>query len=268
MNFCTKMVSIFTTTHCTLNCKYCGSAMPKFREAGISYVADPQQVKRCIDELFRVYDYIDHLDFTGGEPLLWNGLAESLAYASQYRRKFGFLRVLTNGTLIPSKDLLSAIGPIRSKFDFFIDNYGALSNHVTQIKSILDRYDISYREIVYVGEDQDFGGWIDFGDLSYRAYSDQELNMIYENCLQAHHMCLTVFDGYLHNCTVAPVGMALGKIPAEGKNTSIPLLDHSIALEEKRKIAERFGEQVLRACRYCNGFDSRNAPRFPAAEQA
>lgn len=268
MAFSTKMVTVFTTTRCTLNCKYCGSAMPKFRETGITYVADLQQVKNCIDELFKIYDYIDHLDFTGGEPLLWNGLAKILTHASQYRDKFGFLRVLTNGTLLPSQELLSAIAPINSQFDFFIDNYGALSQKVTELKSILDENGTSYRETVYVGENQDFGGWIDFGDLSYKGYSEQELKKVYGECLQAHHMCLTIFDGRLYNCTIASVGMALGKIPKDNQDESVPLLDQSVTIEEKRRIAERFGKHILRACQYCNGFDNKNAARFPAAEQA
>lgn len=268
MTFTTKMVNVFTTTRCTLNCKYCGSAVPKFRAADITYDADVRQVKASIDALFKVYDHIEHLDFTGGEPLLWGGLPECLCYASRYKDKFDFMRVLTNATLLPSNELLSTINALDCKFDFFIDNYGKHSCKVNELKSLLNRNDIDYRETRYDGEIQDYGGWIDFGDMTFKGYSSEKAKLVYDNCLQAHHMCLTLFDGNLYNCTIAPIGNALGKIPRGNKDEFVPLLDESVSLEKKRQIAGQFGHHVLKACLYCNGFDNKNAPRFPAAEQA
>lgn len=267
MGLNTKMVAIFTTMNCTLNCKLCGTFVPNFREAGIRYSADSWQVQQCIDELFKIYDYIEHIDFTGGEPLLWEGLGESLSYALNYRRQFGVVRVVTNGTLLPSEEVLSAILPFKSKVDFMIDNYGALSTKVTELKSVLDSNQIAYREIAYHDENQYFGGWIDYRDLSYKNYSDEELNRVYDTCMPAHNMCLAVFGSHLYQCTVAATGIALGKIPNDNSMESVSLLDKEITLEDKRGIAEQFGKRILTACRYCKGFDPETAERFLAAEQ-
>lgn len=268
MGFKTKMIAVFITISGTLNCKLCADFVPKFKDAEIKYSADARQVKLRIDELFKIYDYVEHLDFTGGEPLLWDSLAEYLTYASRYRKQFKFLRIVTNGTLLPSKEVLSAVVPINSQFNFYIDNYGALSKKVNEIKYILDVNQISHSELIYHGEKQHCSGWIDYGDLNYKGYSDQELNIVYKTCMPAHNMCLAVFDGHLYNCAFAATRTALGRIPESEQNESIPLLDQSVSLGKKLSIAERFGKRALTACQHCNGFDAKTAKRFPAAGQA
>ena len=47
----------------------------------------------------------------------------------------------------------------------------------------------------------------------------------------------------------------------------VDLNDALKSLDEKRRIIEHFGQNPLAACRNCGGFDSKNAVRYPAAEQ-
>lgn len=266
----TKMVQVFTTTRCTLNCKYCGAKVPMFKKQDIRYDADLSEVCSGIDVVFNIYDHIEHLDFTGGEALLWPHLADCISYASKYREQFDFIRILTNGTLLPSDALIAAVGALEGKFDFFIDNYGnKLSTKVDELKRVLERENVRYREIHYDGDIQDYGGWIDFGDFSYKGYSEEQLNEVYRSCLQAQHMCITIFKNRLYNCSVSALFSVLGN-PSSAlnlENESINLLDGDVSIERKKDIAEQFGQRVLSACQYCNGFDADKAPRFPAAEQ-
>lgn len=276
MNACnnkihTKMVSIFLTSRCTLNCKYCGAQVPKFRSADITFDFNFDQTVQAIDVLFSIYDHIDHIDFTGGEPLLMqgkkNGLPELLKYIEKFHSQFDFMRILTNGTILPSRALVETIQSLQCPFDFYLDNYEGLSNNAENLKELCGREHIAYKEIHYGKDSQYCNGWVDFGDLSNKNYTGDEVKRVYDRCLQAHHSCLTLFNDTLYPCSVAPLGALLKKIPHSFCG-GVELLDSATSLNEKRRAVWEFGNKILKACHYCNGFDSVNAPRFPAAEQA
>lgn len=266
----TRMVSVFLTSRCTLNCKYCGAQIPKFHAENIVYDFDPQRVMRAIDRLFDIFQHIDHIDFTGGEPLLTQskkeGLVPLLQYTARYREQFDFMRVLTNGTVLPDSGLIGAIQALNVPFDFYLDHYEGLSVKAQEFKELCDKSGISYKEILYASNSQYCDGWVDFGDLTYKNYSDAEVKRTYDNCLQAHHSCLTLLDGVLYPCSVAPLAAVLRKIPASYCG-GVDLLSESLSMTEKRNCVKKFGNKMIEACHYCNGFDSVNAPRFPAAEQ-
>ena len=56
-----------------------------------------------------------------------------------------------------------------------------------------------------------------------------------------------------------------GALPEEGGY--IDLFDDGIALEEKRERAKKIWQGPFSTCKYCTGFDVKNAKRYPAAEQ-
>ena len=89
-----ESLSIEVTTRCNSACSYC------FARAGISRESSlpVDLVKEIIAEGFQAS--YRQLHITGGEPLLWDGLFESLEYAFVS----GYKRVLlnTNGTLLTS----------------------------------------------------------------------------------------------------------------------------------------------------------------------
>lgn len=264
----TKMVSVFLTSRCSLNCKYCGALVPKFRELKINFDVNVEKTKKSIDELFSVYSYINHLDFTGGEPLLkQNELIELLKCAAKYKNQFDFLRVLTNGTILPSPEMIATIKNFDFKFDFYLDNYKGLSVKADEFKKVCAENNIEYKEIIYSNDAQYCDGWIDFGDLEYKNYSKEQFQHTYDSCLQAHHKCLSLFDGVLYPCSVAPLAAKLNKFPVSYCG-GVDLNSKETTLEEKRIAVMEFGDKIIEACNYCNGFDYKNAPRFPAAEQA
>ena len=265
----TKMVSVFLTSRCTLNCKYCGAQIPKFRAARIDYDFDLEKTKQAIAGLFAVYDRIEHIDFTGGEPLLTQsrGLGELLQFTDNFKEQFSFMRILTNGTMLPDSNLLKVIHKLQCQFDFYLDNYEGLSKQADSLKRLIEREHISYQEISYNSKNQYCDGWIDFGDLEYKHYTENEVQKVYDSCLQAHHACLSLFNGQLYPCSVAPLAAMLGKFPLSYAG-GLDLINDNIPLLEKKQRVSQFGHKMIEACNYCNGFDWQNAPRFPAAEQA
>jgi MoaA/NifB/PqqE/SkfB family radical SAM enzyme len=93
-------LSIEVTTRCNIDCAHC------FARAGISERSSLslELAKEIIDEGYNVG--YRHLHFTGGEPLLWEGLIEVLDYAFDVGHQTVFLN--TNGTLL-SKSVSSRL---------------------------------------------------------------------------------------------------------------------------------------------------------------
>ena len=258
----TKLIGFFITSVCTLNCKHCCNSIPYIKHEH----TDKEVVIEEIRNVFKIYDYIEHIDFYGGEALLHPDIEDILTEASRHKDKFGFMRVLTNSTLLPKRSLLETIKNLNCDFDFFLDNYGQLSKNIDELISLLNLYNIKYRVNDYSDKAQYCGGWLDLGDYSYKNYSDSDLSKIYQNCYQAHHICLSVRFGKLYHCAFASGAYSLGRAKLiEGEY--IDLLDSTVSTEKKRRYAELFGTRPVEACKFCNGFDVLNSPRFPAAKQ-
>jgi len=268
MPISTKLVVIFTSTNCTLNCKLCSAGVPEYKNKGISFKATPQQIKDSLDELFNLYSHIERFDISGGEPLLWGdeNLLDCLKHFEKYKSQFDAVRLLTNGTLCPSEQLLSGISALKYDCSLMVDNYGDLSPAVADIEFACEKYDVPIKIIPYHGDVQWYGGWVDiFGDLTHRHYSSSELQGIFDACHIAHEMVLFLFDGRLYQCPTCPLVEVLYGV--DDSKAFIPLLDTDMPLNKKRDIAEQFGNRIPEACNYCNGFDAKNAVRYKAAEQ-
>lgn len=257
----TKMINLFITSNCTLKCELCGSSLFEFSKV---WNEDIDVLRDALCGIFRVYDYVEHIDLTGGEPMLYPDLIELLIEIEKYKEQFGFLRILTNGTILPSSKLIMTILDRSYKVDFFIDNYGVISGKIQELKTLLDSVKLSYREINYSGEQQYCDGWIDFGNFEKREYSTEEIVRVFDKCHLAHHMCLTEMNGYLYQCVRAAIGEQLGKFKIDDGG-KFNLRDNNDF--ENRKIASEFGCKPNRACEYCNGFDAKEGKRYPAAVQ-
>lgn len=257
----TNMIALLVTSNCTLNCELCGSSLFEFDKV---WNEDIHILKEALQGIFNVYDYIEHVDLTGGEPMLYAYLPEVLVEMEKYKDQFGFLRILTNGTIVPSSRLISTILNRPYKTDFFIDNYGVLSNNIEDVKNLLDTVGIPYREINYSGEQQYCDGWIDFGNFENRNYSQKKMLEVFDKCHLAHHMCLTEMNGYLYQCARAAIGEYLGKYEIDD-SSKINLRDRK-TLENQNVVCD-FGCKPNKACGYCNGFDVEGAKRYPAAVQ-
>jgi MoaA/NifB/PqqE/SkfB family radical SAM enzyme len=95
-----ERLSIEVTTHCNIECSHC------FARAGISEPSSlPLELTKEI--IAEGYDVgYRHLHVTGGEPLLWEGLFESIYYAFDVGYQTVFLN--TNGTVF-TKDVSSRL---------------------------------------------------------------------------------------------------------------------------------------------------------------
>ena len=262
-----KLLGIITTTRCTLNCKLCAVGIPKFKSANIVYDTSLGQLTQSLDVVFNIYDYVSRIDISGGEPLLWGeqNLIGLLLYLDKRLHQVGEIRILTNGTILPSTALMETIIKLDINVSFVLDNYGLLSTNSEGLKNLLSRYKIYCRDTKYFGDKQWHSGWIDIlGDLSFRNYSKEQLLEIHNTC-HVHSACVSLFNGKLWKCQISPLCEIINGTTDEV--CSLDLLVPSTSIDDKRRILLNWENVIPLACQYCNGMDSANAKRYPAAEQ-
>ncbi len=97
-------VEVFLTSCCTLNCEKCISYIPYFKNV---HHTSLEQLKSDADILFKRIDYIYKLKLLGGEGFLYPHLIEYIDYVYEnYGEKIGTIRIGTNGTIFPKKEIM------------------------------------------------------------------------------------------------------------------------------------------------------------------
>jgi hypothetical protein len=257
-----------------MNCKYCSLGVPRFRQSGGRLSTTPEELIRSLDMLFKVYDHIRHIDFTGGEALIWDlsnqgALSDIIKYCRKFEKQFDFGRILTNATIVPSDELCETIRSCGYDFDFLLDNYGKYSEKINEIKRKLDFYEIRYTEYKYYDKDQEFSGWVNIHNDSYlKDYPDSQLIEIWERCNLAHKSTArNLFNGVLYFCCTALVLRNTEGI--DYPKGYVDLLDESESVADKRKKVSAWQDEPNTYCRHCNGFDPdpTRQKRILAAEQ-
>lgn len=257
--------ALATNLACNFRCRLCGAYAPYY-ETPQFYQED--RLFRSITEYFAVVDRVEKFTITGGEPLLNQALADIFSALLQYEERIGSLEIITNGSLKASEELLKECRKTK-KLAFLIDDYGPeLSRNVSTLAKQLEENHITYQIRTYYGEHPYCGGWVDYGDLSRKWETKEQVQEVFDSCIQHKKLdfCLTIVDGKLFPCSVARRCMELG-IVSEADSPYVDLLDEHLSVEEKRKkIRDIFQSTGFSACAYCNGF-SADSKRYPPAEQ-
>ena len=134
---------ICVTERCTLKCKKCAHGC--FAVHNDEKDMPLEKVEETADIYFNHIDYTENFHLIGGEPLYYSDLAEAISYVGEhYRDKMNRFCITTNGTIIPSKEVLESAA--RYKMDFLISNYSnalpQLSKHYEQLPELLSQYGI------------------------------------------------------------------------------------------------------------------------------
>ena len=93
------------------------------------YYKDPfhptlEYLLMCIDRYFEIVDRIRLFSISGGEPLLRTDLPQILQRVQQYEDRIERLEIITNGTMIPSDELIDKLCAFKIKLNLLVDNYG------------------------------------------------------------------------------------------------------------------------------------------------
>lgn len=173
-------IEIFLTSRCTLNCEKCISYIPYFqRKADVSL----EQLKKDADILFRKVDYIYKLKLLGGEGLLYPYLIEYIDYLCEhYRDQIGTIRIGSNGTILPSHEILDMC--MRNHVILDISDYSKAvpdKSRLDEIRALCDKHNVAV-EIKRTGEQ-----WLDLG------FPNKALDKKCEKQIQEHFLGCAMF---------------------------------------------------------------------------
>jgi len=177
-------MSVAVTTRCTLFCDKCAAHVPDFPTWHLpreELLADMQFLLSCVD-------YIYDINISGGEAFLHPNLDEVIRLLTG-SGKVGDVNITSNGTVIPSEKILSALRD--EQITVKISRYDpALQPNVEKLKAIFEEQGIPYIH--------DIGSyWYDAGDLSQPLEGSAKRR--FRICTQ--QLCMPYWDGKLHLCT-------------------------------------------------------------------
>lgn len=258
-----KQCALIISLRCNLKCKLCLVYAPYYRHPR-DYTLE--ELSTSVDGYFGIIDFCGTINIQGGEPLLHPQLPEILLKVLQYRNKIGKILLTTNGTLVPSEELLHVLSQYREMIQVNISDYGPqLSKRVPEVIALLEREKIPYHIICYHGDHIHYGGWLDFTDHSLKYEKEEDLIENARNCGYRKGGNIAIRGSELYFCYRVARRIELGII----KKDYDSCLDMSdpCSLEEKRAhLLHMLSAPYTPACAYCVG-KIETAKHYPPAEQ-
>lgn len=256
-----SLAQICVTERCTLKCKKCahGCYNVPITKADMSI----EKVKKSADIFFSKVDYIHEFVLIGGEPLLYKDLTEAVEYiGSKYRNQMNLFSITTNGTIIPSQELINKCKQYNVLIR--ISNYSGTIKKLEPQYAKLQRFLASNNVEFRLGKKEN--EWMDYGfDYYQRKCTDEELIDVFDMCKTPCHeirenkfyycvMARSVSDNLKYNIGEDDY-LDFNKLT--GDNWKRELVEFIIGYSEKG---------YLDMCRHCHGADCHRY-LIPAAEQ-
>lgn len=253
---CVYHVDMTVTTRCTFRCKNCNMFIPYYKRQ-MDY--DFEILKRNADLFFERIDYVAYFGLIGGETLLSPVLPEILKYISEtYRDQFGRISFTTNGSVMPSEELLYAL----KKYDVYltISDYTKQISYEEKFSQVLDKLKetgVAY-EIKYALE------WCDFGfPIHPYHYSDEQLKEHFDCCNPEWN---GLNDGRFYYCNVSWSAEKSGNFELN-ENDYIQLEEIDPNDREACHRIVELSRGTSSFCKVCGGCGSDNKNYVPVGEQ-
>lgn len=239
------------TTFCTLNCKNCTMLTP-YNKNKKHFAID--RIKADVELTFDMVDYVSNFLVLGGEPFLHKELNEFLCYIGErYRNNIGNLQIITNGTLVPSEELLRTIK--KYNVEVRISDYTKRVHYDEKLETFckgLEAYQIDY---VSYGHDE----WLDMG------FPDGNVNMgdteeeLHRHMLKCNPNCQNVSEGKLYYCAQGWAAQQSGLFQL--RSSDYLDLEYIRNAADKKDRFRRFyfgelEEGYFSFCKVCRGWDT------------
>ena len=243
---------------CNLRCKLCAEHAPYYEKP---YYPSFTELTEQLDALFHLVEHIGKFDITGGEPFLRNDLPEVIRYIyDHYRSQIGKIRVSTNGTLLPPDGFVESAKLWEDDFFIIVDNY-SVSHKSKEVSEILKLTELAF-ELRDYSTDLHCDGWVDYGDFTLK-HTKEEAKQIFKNCAVPK----LGFFSCMVNGIIFPCAKARLLYERFILNNSVDLFDDALTENGKKaRMKALLEEEVIEACKYCNGLCEDGA-RFKPAEQ-
>jgi len=190
---CVYHVDMTVTTNCTLKCKNCNMFIPHYMYCE-NFTFD--KLKNNIDLFFERIDYVAYFGLIGGEPLLNPALKDVIVYLMEnYNDKFGRISYASNGTVVPSDELLEVMN--KYGVHIVVSDYTRVvpyKEKLSEVERKFKKYNINYdikSDLV----------WCDFGfpNQPYKR-NEQQLKEHLASCRPEWN---GLNDGKFYYCNVA-----------------------------------------------------------------
>ena len=251
-----SQVQLPVTMRCTLRCKECNSYIPYNK--GIAEDFRYEDMVSSVNKLLESYQTIANILLYGGEPLLYKELHRLVSVFSD-NKQIEKVTVVTNGTLLPSNDLLTAL--CRPKVSVRISNYGELSKKKDELIAILRARNVNI-------EITDFKYWNRNPTVDILYETNEQLREKVKNCCSIAK-AMTIINGKIFFCGFSAFYDYFKAVPDFGDNY-VDLLHFEGSSDELREKIDgllQMSEDGLpkQACRFCkfNNFED----NLPVAEQ-
>jgi hypothetical protein len=248
---------IVTGQACTLRCRDCGNFAPFAPEAMKSYLWE--DLREDVLIVFKEIEKIEKVIIQGGEPFLYKKLTD-LIYLIYEARKTENIQIDTNGTLVPSSDLIECIK--QCKVIVRISDYAISSpekkDNQEKIINILSENEIPYK-IYQFGSGN--STWFDSGTGLACDKSDQAAKARFESC--SFNVCLTLENGKIGYCSRSIIAEIVQEIKTKQGDYVIVRNNKNLKEELYNYVNKK---KYMEACKYCYGTFGR--PTISAAIQA
>jgi len=254
-------ISFLPSTLCNLNCKYCLNFNPFAKKI---YTREWKELVVDVDMFFKCVDRIMLFHVSGGEPMLYQYFVDIIEYIDKnYGDRIDTLRTVTNGTVVPSDEILQRLG--KCNIEITVDDYREavpqFNERFDKLIGKLEEYNIKY----YINK---ANVWIDLAPekTDYSDYTDKELEEHRKACSQSWQ---ELRDGKLYNCNYAAYANVAGIAGEQDMEETFDLRDFD---EEKKKefIEFRLGFSTrgyTNFCKRCRGFTKYNSEEVKPAGQ-
>lgn len=258
-----ELAQISITERCTLRCRKCAHACPYASKSLPDLKLE--EVYSSADLFFDKVDIVREFVLIGGEPLLYKELPRVVAYIGErYRHKMVTFSIATNGTIVPSDELLEQC----MKYQTVIK----ISNYSAAVPELAEVYDKLEHRLKKSGVRYEMGSqemeWFDYGFDYVNNFnaSESEMLRLFDGC---GTNCREVRENKYYYCVMARsvsenMGFDIGredyldlkKLPAADYKKI--LLEFNLGYSDKG---------YLEMCRHCNGAAAAKRMKMPAAEQ-
>lgn len=254
-------ISFLPSTVCNLNCRHCLNFNPFAKKF---YFRSLDDLINDVDLFFSIVDYIMVFHLSGGEPFLYKQTPDIVEYiSSRYSDKIGTFRMVTNGTIVPSDEVLERIA--RCKIEIKIDDYR------DQVPRFNDKFELLNKKLSQFGIKHyafKVDEWIDLAPekTDYSSYTEDELIFHRDSCNQSWE---ELRGGRLYSCNYAAYAMVAGIAGEQDLEETFDL--KQVNETNKKELVEfRLGftqKGYTEFCKKCRGFTPDNSETVPAAVQ-
>lgn len=243
------MVNLYpqsVTERCSLKCVHCNHSLP--------YLKNPVNFKKeefiaDLDLFFSHVDYIYSADFVGGEPFVHPDFYGMMKYAAEhYRSRMFRMLFVTNGTIVPSDEILELMKEYNIQF-WFSDYRTNVPQIQHSVEAFLQRVEKSGVTILR----NELETWSDYalGNADIKFANEEEKIRYFDYCGTP---CRYMRNGRLYYCTSDRMAQRAGLVEEDCDS----YLDLKTITPDRRMEILEFDlgfntKGYLNTCTKCNG---------------